>query len=164
MRFIDTLNAHRGLSITAGIILLLLIAIITFSRVKKVAPVSWGWFGAVNTTAGLALAGSDPLTYHAGQPQAGDATHTSTWNGAEWRFVSAANKAAFDADPARYAPRFGGFCAFAVSKGFTAGADGSVWHVEGDALYVFDSDSVKTDWLAKLAENRTASETNWAKR
>ena len=51
---------------------------------------------------------------------AGSRALESEYNGATWRFASAANKAAFDAEPARYAPQYGGYCAWAVSEGYTA--------------------------------------------
>src|SRR5438876_1221409 len=70
---------------------------------------------------GLAIQGYDPVGFFTehravkGNPQ-----FSSTYNGAKYNFASAANKATFDASPAKYEPQFGGFCAYAASKGHTA--------------------------------------------
>ena len=71
-------------------------------------------------TDGMAIRGYDPVAYFTmSKPVKGDASHSSDYNGATWAFSSAENKALFDADPAKYAPKYGGYCAYAVSKGAT---------------------------------------------
>ena len=63
------------------------------------------------------------------------------------------------------APQFGGFCAFAVSKGFTADPTPEAWHIEDGKLYVFADQNVRDDWVATLAEGSLErSQKNWAKR
>jgi YHS domain-containing protein len=71
----------------------------------------------VNTDdAGLALEGYDPITYFsAAQPVKGDPRFMAVYNGATYRFVSMENRVAFESDPARYAPAFGGYCGYAAS-------------------------------------------------
>lgn len=69
---------------------------------------------------GLALKGYDPVAYFTeNRPVEGNPQFVSTYNGARYQFASAANKNTFDADPAKYEPQFGGFCAYGVSKGYT---------------------------------------------
>ena len=70
---------------------------------------------------GIAVDGSDVVAYFT-QSEAvmGDANITHDYMGATWQFSSEDNKAAFVADPTAYAPQYGGYCAFAVSKGATA--------------------------------------------
>ncbi|MBC7179624.1 MAG: YHS domain-containing protein, partial [Roseovarius sp.] len=71
----------------------------------------------VYATEGVALGGTDPVGYFTqGRPVAGQAAHRFDWNGATWHFASAENRDAFAADPARYAPQYGGFCAWAVAE------------------------------------------------
>jgi YHS domain-containing protein len=53
----------------------------------------------------------------------GSDEYVTEWDGAKWRFASAENKAAFEADPEKYAPQFGGYCSYAVSQGYTAHGD-----------------------------------------
>ena len=55
-----------------------------------------------------------------GTPVRGDAVHGADWMGARWTFATAANREAFLAAPERFAPAFGGYCAFAASRGYLA--------------------------------------------
>jgi YHS domain-containing protein len=84
----------------------------------------------------VAIKGYDPVAYFkSGKPVEGTGTHEHRWMGATWRFASAANRDAFAADPQRYAPQFGGYCAWAVSQGYTADIDPEAWTIVGDKLY-----------------------------
>lgn len=65
---------------------------------------------------GIGLGGYDPVSYFSGTPAAGNENLTSTWNGVTYRFATAANKAAFEKNPAAYEPAYGGWCAYAVGK------------------------------------------------
>jgi len=138
----------------------------TFVGVKKVSPVSWGLWGDVNASSGLALQGYDPVGYfESEQPTPGDSQYVYEWAGATWQFASAENKDLFAKNPDAYAPQFGGFCSFAVSKGFTADISPEAWHVEGDKLYVFADKNVRDEWVAGINEGSLdLSKANWAKR
>ena len=93
----------------------------TFAVVKKVSPVGMGLWGAYNTSSSVALKGHDPVSYFDDSgPKMGDANLAFEWGDATWHFATAENKALFEKDPDAYAPQFGGFCSFALSKGFTA--------------------------------------------
>ncbi len=97
----------------------------------KDAPVYTGTFS--NT----AVSGYDTVAYFTqGKPVKGSTEFRTTYNGAEWRFASAANLAKFRANPGRYAPQYGGYCAWAVSQGYTASGDPTVWKVVGGKLYL----------------------------
>ena len=75
----------------------------------------------VNAEGGIAVRGTDVVAYATqGRPVAGRAEFAHAWRGATWRFASAAHRDLFAADPERYAPAYGGFCAYAVSEGYTA--------------------------------------------
>ncbi len=147
-------------------LVVLIIAIAAFAVTKKVSPVSWGWWGEVNASSGLALKGYDPVAYfEAGKATAGDSQFSYQWNGATWQFSSAANQELFAQSPESYAPQFGGFCSFAVSKGVTADISPSAWHISDGALYLFADENVKTDWVAAIDEgSMQASEDSWSKR
>ena len=67
--------------------------------------------------AGLALGGHDPVTYYSGELKMGSSEHSSYYEHAHYHFSSAANKEAFDAAPHKYAPAFGGYCAWAIAEG-----------------------------------------------
>ena len=67
-----------------------------------------------------ALDGYDPVAYFTeGAPRRGDAAHALDWEGKRWHFVSAANRAAFAADPTAYAPQYGANCAWAAAEGLS---------------------------------------------
>ncbi len=147
-------------------LVVLIIAIGAFAVTKKVSPVSWGWWGDVNASSGLALKGYDPVAYfEVGEPTAGDGQFSYQWSGATWQFSSAANRGLFAQSPESYAPQFGGFCSFAVSKGVTADISPSAWHISDGALYLFADENVRKDWVAAIDEgSMKASADSWSKR
>ncbi len=144
----------------------IVVAAIGFATVKKVSPVSWGLWGTTNTTSGIALDGYDPISYFDdGAPVRGQESITFEWRDAVWQFSSADNKERFAASPDQFAPQFGGFCAFAVIKGFTADPAPDAWHIEGESLYVFADKDVRDEWVATLPDGSLErSRENWAKR
>ena len=151
----------------AGIaVAVLIIGVVTFATVKKVSPVGWGLWGTTNTSSGVALHGHDPLGYFdQGSAVMGSDEHTFEWRDAVWQFSSAENRQRFADDPQNYAPQFGSFCAFAVSKGFTAEIMADAWHIEDGTLYVFADKNVRDEWVATLADGSLQlSKDNWAKR
>lgn len=138
----------------------------TFLLVNKVSPVGWGLWGNYNTTSGIALKGYDPVAYfNSEQPTSGDSQYTHEWRGAIWQFTNAGNMNLFIGNPESYAPQFGGFCSFAVSKGFTADISPEAWHIEGGDLFVFADKNVRDDWVAGLPDGSLLESTSiWAKR
>lgn len=106
---------------------------------------------AVNKTffGGVAIEGYDPVAYFTeGKPVKGSKQHTFDWRGAQWRFSSAAHRDAFAADPERYAPQYGGYCAFAVAHGDTASIDPDAWTIVDGRLYLNYSPAVQQEWEA----------------
>ena len=151
----------------AGIaVAVIVVAILSFATVKKVSPVGWGFWGTTNTSSGVALHGYDPVAYFEdGSPVSGNDEYTLEWHDATWQFSSAQNRQLFEENPEQYAPQFGGFCAFAVSKGFTADPAPDAWHIADGKLYVFADQNVRDDWVATIDEGSLQqSRDNWAKR
>ena len=97
---------------------------------------------------GLAIRGYDPVAYfdrHAavkGKPE-----HRLHWQAADWYFASAANKQAFVLDPHRYAPQYGGYCAYAMANGFVVSSDPEAWSIRDGKLYLNYSKGVRDRWL-----------------
>ena len=86
---------------------------------------------------GVALKGYDPVAYFTeGKPVKGDPAIAATWEGATYHFASGANRDLFQASPQKYAPQYGGYCAYAVSKGHTAGISPNAWKVVEGKLYL----------------------------
>ena len=109
-----------------------------------------------------AIDGYDPVAYFTqGAPVKGAPGHTLEWNGATWHFASAANLAAFRLEPERYAPQFGGYCAYAVGNNYTAKSDPQAWHVEGGKLYLNFNAEVQKMWLEKKTGFIASAEKNW---
>lgn len=111
-----------------------------------------------------AVSGYDPVAYFTeSKPVKGDAKFTHTYAGAEWRFASAENRDKFAANPEKYAPQYGGYCAWAVSEGNTASADPLRWKIVNDKLYLnYDAD-VQKKWEASIPENIKKADKNWPK-
>jgi YHS domain-containing protein len=118
--------------------------------------------GQVFAERGIALRGTDPVAYFTqGRPVAGSASFTHQWRGATWRFATAANRDAFAADPERYAPAYGGFCAWAVAQGYTAPIDPAAWKIVDGRLYLNYNAQVQRDWEKDVPGNITKANTNW---
>lgn len=111
---------------------------------------------------GLALGGTDPVAYvREGAPVQGSAAFGHDWMAARWTFADAANRDAFAQDPDRYAPAFGGYCAFAASRGYLAPTIPEAWHIHEGRLYLNASLRARRLWLAELPDVIAAGEANW---
>src|SRR5512134_706734 len=86
---------------------------------------------------GIAVGGYDPVAFFTdGKPMAGDPGITSTYKGAKYLFASKAHKASFEADPEKYVPQFGGFCAYGAALGALFPVDISTWQIQNGKLYL----------------------------
>lgn len=107
---------------------------------------------AINTLGlkGVAIKGYDPVAYFvAGGPRKGKKEFSVTHAGAEWRFESAENKAAFEADPAKYVPAYGGFCAYGVAQGYLVKIEPDAWAIRDGKLYLNYDRGVQRKWNKK---------------
>lgn len=114
------------------------------------------------TPTGLALQGYDPVAYHTvGEPTKGDFQITSTYNEATYRFASEENKAKFDADPAAYAPQYGGYCAFGTAMGFKFDGDPTVWKIVDGELFLNLATGVQQRWEKDIPGFIEKADANW---
>jgi YHS domain-containing protein len=121
-------------------------------------PVNTGLFGKT------AIKGYDPVAYfRESKPTKGSEDFTVEWKGAEWRFVSAKNREDFQTDPAKYAPQYGGYCAWAVSQGYTAGIDPDAWKIVEGKLYLNYDRSVQEKWQKDIPGLIRKADENWPK-
>ena len=96
---------------------------------------------------GVAIKGTDPVAYFTlGEPVKGSKDFEAEWNGATWRFATAGHRDLFKADPEKYGPQYGGYCAWAVSQGYTAGIDPEAWKIVDGKLYLNYSLEVQATW------------------
>jgi hypothetical protein len=111
---------------------------------------------------GVAVGGYDPVAYFTeGKPVKGSQDFTLQHEGATWRFSSAANRAAFEADAAKYAPQYGGYCAYAVAKGSTAKAEPDAWTIHDGKLYLNFDKSVRAIWEKDIPGYVKKADANW---
>jgi len=111
---------------------------------------------------GLALFGFDPVAYFTeGGPRAGQELFELTNGGVTWRFLSEGNRAAFEDNPAVYAPRFGGHDPVAVAESRPATGHPSVWLVHASRLYMFHSEANRERFAAKPAEIIRRADAAW---
>jgi YHS domain-containing protein len=86
---------------------------------------------------GLAMHGYDPVAYFTlGQPTLGTPGHTHTWRGSTWHFATEAHREQFAADPERYAPQFGGYCALGRAMGVRVNGAPTRWRIDDHKLYL----------------------------
>lgn len=111
---------------------------------------------------GLALSGYDPVAYFTDRKATqGSADFAADWDGVTWHFASAANRDAFLGNPTAYAPQYGGYCAYAVSQGYTASADPHAWSIHKDKLYVNFNRSVQGLWSLRKNHHVKQGDANW---
>ena len=111
---------------------------------------------------GLAVHGYDSVAYFSEQrPIEGSAAFVQRWHGAEWRFASREHQVAFAANPEHYAPQYGGYCAFAVSRGTTADGDPQQWAIVRDRLYLNNNAFAKALWDSDRDGSIVAGDINW---
>lgn len=120
---------------------------------------------ALNTTTfgHLAVDGYDTVAYQTdGAAVKGRSEFSYRWQGANWRFASAEHLAAFRADPQRYAPQYGGYCAYAVgAKNQLVDVDPEAFSVVDGKLYLNYSKDIRARWDADRSHLIEAADRNW---
>ena len=111
---------------------------------------------------GVAIRGYDPVAYFtAKQPVKGSPEHRAEYKGSTFHFASAANREAFAADPAKYAPQYHGFCAFGVAGGYKAAIDPAAFTVVDGKLYLNYNEEVRAEWSADIPGFLAKADQNW---
>jgi YHS domain-containing protein len=135
------------------IVLLLATAVSVTAQTKKLINVDKN---------GIAIKGYDPVAFFTqNKPVIGKAEFESKYNGARYLFASAEDKAAFDANPAKYEPQFGGFCAFAVSRGHTAPIEVEAFQIVNGRLLMQYDLTVRKDFQKDTEGNLKKADENW---
>ncbi len=123
----------------------------------------------VNTTAGMTLAGA-PLAIHGydsvayfdeGRARVGKAAFTVKHDDAAYRFVSEANKKKFESNPRRYAPQYGGYCAYGVAVSAKFDGDPTLYRIVDDKLYFNLNPDIQKQWQKDIAGNIAKANRNW---
>jgi YHS domain-containing protein len=118
---------------------------------------------AINKSkAGLAINGYDAVAYFTeSKVVKGDAQFQHDWMGAKWLFVSAANRELFAKNPAKYAPQFGGYCAWAVSNNYVYDADPTIWKIVEGKLYLNYNRLARFQWERDIPGRIKLGEQHW---
>jgi len=116
----------------------------------------------VFSVSNLAIQGYDPVAdFNEGKPVKGREGPQLMWIGTTWRFASAANREAFERDPQKYAPQYGGYCAYAASQGYVAPTDPSAFTLHEGKLYLNYSRQVREIWEQDKPGYISAADANW---
>lgn len=110
----------------------------------------------------VAVGGYDPVAYFTeGRPVRGTTEHRITHQGYEYRFASAEHLAAFRANPSRYVPQYGGYCAWAVAQGYTAAGNPNNWRIVDGRLYLNYNNEVQSRWERDIPGFIRSGDSNW---
>lgn len=111
---------------------------------------------------GIAIKGYDPVAYFTlGEATKGKSKISHTWKGAIWYFATTENRDLFSENPRRYAPQYGGYCAYAVSNNSTASVNPKAWKIVDDKLYLNFNSRVQKKWEEDISGHIEAANQNW---
>ena len=111
---------------------------------------------------GFAINGYDPVVYIENiTAKEGSKEFSYDWMGATWKFISAENLDKFMTSPEDYAPQYGGYCAYAVAKGYTATTEPDAFTVHEGKLYLNYNKSVERVWRQNMVNFIEDGDQNW---
>ncbi|MEQ8532434.1 MAG: YHS domain-containing (seleno)protein [Imperialibacter sp.] len=109
-----------------------------------------------------AINGYDPVVYFLEQKSlAGKKEISCSWKGAKWCFSSMENKERFVAEPEKYAPQFGGFCAYGLHNGYKIHTDPNCWTIHEGKLYLNYNERVQGIWRMNPKKYIEIAAENW---
>ena len=113
---------------------------------------------------GYAINGYDAVAYFsAGKPVEGKKTFLYQWHNAYWLFSTKQNLDSFSHNPEKYAPQFGGYCAYGVSEGHKATTEPDAWTIVDGKLYLNYNKDVQQLWKKDIPGRIKKAEENWSK-
>ncbi len=105
-----------------------------------------------STPTDTAINGYDTVAYFTqNAPVKGQDAHTFEWKGAKWKFASAANLELFKGNPDKYAPQYGGYCAYGVAKDNLVKVEPDQFTIYEGKLYLNFDASVQKEWAKDRA-------------
>ena len=144
---------HKRLCVLVVGVTAVVAGVVGWVYVHRLAPWSWGLYGPVYSTRGVAIQGYDPVAYRVfAEARMGDMSDSYQWRGVTWHFDSVVNMARFKANPQKYAPRFGGYCAEAAGRGWTTASDPLYWVVADGGLHLFADDAAIRAWKQRVGK------------
>ena len=111
---------------------------------------------------GVAIKGYDPVAYFTDKKaEMGNEMHSAMWMGAKWQFKREANKMMFEKNPEKYAPQYGGYCAYGVGVNSLFSTDPTVFTIEDGKLYLNKNKDVGMKFNEDVKGNIAKAEKNW---
>jgi YHS domain-containing protein len=147
-------RSHPFITVTLCLALILVVAL----QAAAIDPVNTTFFG------NLAIKGYDAVAYFTeGKAVKGKKEHSFEWQDAVWRFASREHLEQFQADPEKYAPQYGGYCAWAVSQGETADIDPEAWKIVDGKLYMNYNQKIQKQWEEDIPGFIASADEQWPK-
>lgn len=117
----------------------------------------------VNTdVTGLVIRGYDPVAFFAeGRAVPGNSEYVAEYDGGTYLFSTSANRDIFRANPEKYAPQYGGFCAYGVAVGKKFDIDAGSWRIVNEKLYFNLNPMILEKWSRDANAYILNSEENW---
>lgn len=126
------------------------------------ASASLAFAGEIFTTKGVAINGYDPVAYFTEQkPVKGNDRYAATHRGAKFLFSSAKHRDLFAANPERFSPQYGGYCAYGTARGYKATTEPQAFTVVDDKLYLNYNDSVAKTWRQDIEGYVAQANAKW---
>ena len=168
MAALPTLPHWRAARLAAGglTVFSLLVAVSLLISTSMSGTAFAGSKPLVNTlgSPGIAIKGYDPVAYfEKGGPRKGKAQFSLQHGGVRWRFESAENMAKFQADPSKYTPAYGGYCAYGVAQGYLVKIEPDAWSIRDGKLYLNYDKSVQRLWEKRPERYISKANTKWPK-
>jgi len=111
---------------------------------------------------GLAVHGYDVVAYFTkGEPTVGRAKYSAVYNDATYRFASEEHLDAFEENPERYVPQYGGYCAYGVAVGAKFDGDPHLWRIVDGKLYLNLNEDIQETWEKDIPCNIDKADRNW---
>lgn len=115
-----------------------------------------------NNNDGVAIKGFDPVAYfQENKAVEGNNTIYYKWSGSIWKFTSEENLEKFKKQPERYAPQYGGFCAYGASENHLSPTDPEAFTIVNNKLYLNYSKKVKELWIKNTEQRIQKANEYW---
>ena len=127
----------------------------------------FGFVGSIHASQhfernGLAIDGYDPVAYFTEmKPVRGSSEFRANYQGTTFQFASATHRDTFTTNPQKFAPQYGGYCAYGMAKGYKAKIDPAAFTVVGDKLYLNYSEGIRSRWLSDVPGYIQQADRNW---
>lgn len=142
----------------------------TLANIALISALTLGFAGclkkaepaAIMSVEQVALEGYDPVAYFvSGSAHKADGSNSYSYEGLNWYFENSGNLASFKADPVKYVPVFGGFCAYELADEELVYSKPEFWHIHNGQVYLFSSEDAKDEWFRDIDAMIQKAQAQW---